>query len=225
MNKHRVKLLSVTVLAVVATSSAWEVGVSETTTDRVLTPPGKSLAERSATLAERVKLGYESYGLGPRLNSFLHRGSDRMLRCLAETGDAGAAMALWHRLAGEANLARMSEAEDVALEQYRLLGHTFLIHKTAARYASAAAEQCGRSDGELDRECLAANQNLPKAAVWFKLGERLGDPVSAVGFSKLGRYAKQDAQVADRNAELLLARTQPLPDATERYAYQCADSQ
>ena len=226
MNNHRVKLLTATVLAICATSSAWEVGVSQTTDDLVLTPPGKTLAERSATLAERVKFGYDSSGMGPRLNSSLHRGSDRLLRCLAGTGDAGAAKVLWHRLADDASLAGMAEAEDVALEQHRLVGHTFLIYETAARYARAAAQQCDRSDtGTIDKVCLAANQNLPKAAAWFKLGERLGDPVATTGFSRLDRRAKQDVQTATRDAEMLLAKTEPLPDAVERYAYQCSDLQ
>jgi hypothetical protein len=144
---------------------------------------------------------------------------------LAGTGDAGAAKVLWHRLADETSLAGMAEAEDVALEQYRLVGHTFLIHETAARYARAAAQQCVSSDGTTDKACFAANQNVPKAAAWFKLGERLGDPVATMGFSKLDKRAKQDVQTAARDAEMLLAKTEPLPDAVERYAYQCGDIQ
>jgi hypothetical protein len=120
----------------------------------------------------------------------------------------------------------MPDAEDIAMEQYRLLGHTFLIYETASRYARAAAQQCARSDdGTIDKACLAGNQNTSKAAAWFKLGERLGDPVATMGFSKLDKRAKQHVQTAAGDAEMLLAKTEPLPDAVERYAYQCSDLQ
>lgn len=183
----------------------------------------KTPAEESATLAERMKFGYESYGLGVRLPPYLHQVGDQTLRCLAGTGDAGAAKALWSRLTdgNDKKLTRMPEAEEIALGQYRLIGHTILINGNAQRYSSAATKECAGLDGSLDRECLARNANFHKAAAWYKLGEKLGDPVCTRGLFKLAMHARLDAQAADHHAEALLVKTQPSPNAVETYAYQC----
>ncbi len=217
-----IKALSITMVAICATGFAQQPDGGQSASATPL-PPGKSPAERSATLTERVKFGYESDGWGSRLNSSLHRASDEQLRCMAATGDAGAAKTLCGRLAdgADARLTRVPEAEEVALEQYRLNGHTFLIYMTAGRYRSAAEDECGFPD----KGCLVGNVNFQKSAAWYRLGEKLGDPVSAFGLKQLQRLAKPDVEIVERDAEALLVKTQPVPDAVETYAYQCRDGQ
>jgi hypothetical protein len=92
---------------------------------------------------------------------------------------------------------------------------------TAGRYLTAATDECGLSN----KECLVGNANFQKSAAWYKLGEKLGDPVSALGFTHLQKLAHPDLEIVERDAEALLANTQPLADAVDRYAYQCRDGQ
>jgi len=218
-----IPLLTASVIATCATALAQDPDPSQAAAELAFVLPFKTPAEESSTLAQRVKLGYESYGIGVRLPPYLHQISDKLLRCMAGTGDAGAAKALWFRWAGDADkaLTHMPEAEEIALEQYGLIGHTFLIHETAARYRRAATDDCGGSD----RECVAGDANFHKAGAWYKLGEKLGDPVSARGFDRLQKLAQPDVDAAERDAEALLVNTRPLPDAVERYAYQCREGQ
>ncbi|MGH8252223.1 MAG: hypothetical protein ACREVI_16280 [Steroidobacteraceae bacterium] len=221
----RIAMLTASVLAICAAALAQDPDPSQSATDQAFVTPIKSPAEQYVTLAERMKFGYESFGLGVRLLSYLHQIGDQTLRCLAGTGDSGAAKALWFRLtAYEKKLTHMPEAEEIAREQYRLIGHTILINETAASYMHAATEECMRMDA-LDGVCLSGNANFRKAAAWYKLAEKLGDPVSARGLTKLAMYANVDAQAADRDAEALLVKTQSLPDVVETYAYQCRDGQ
>lgn len=216
------RLLTASVIATCATALAQDPDPSQAAADASY-PFIKTPAEESATLAERVKFGYGSNGMGVVLIPLLHQLSGQLLRCMAGTGDAGAARALWFRWADaeDKRFTHMTEAEELAVEQYRLIGHTILIHDTAARYSHAATEECEDLDGNLDRTCMARNANFQKAAAWYKLGEKLGDPVCARGFDRLRRLANPDVNAADGDAEALLVRTQPAPDAVERYAYQC----
>ena len=143
-----------------------------------------------ATLAERIKFGYDAHGYGPRLNAALHQMAESDLRAAAGSGDAGAATELWQRLKGdgddwERDLARMPEAEALALDLARLTGYTYLIFATAGRYRGVDEQ---------------------KSAAWYKLGEKLGDPVSAYMFRKVSARPQLDAEAVERDAEALLAR-------------------
>jgi len=104
-------------------------------------------------------------------------------------------MALWCRLAdsSDMSLTRMAEAEEIALEQVRLIGHTFLIYMTAGRYRAGAEDQCGLPDSE----CRAANANFQRAAAWYRLGE-----------SSVIRYARWDSRnQAGTQSQTLRRRT------------------
>jgi len=214
------RLMTATAIATCSAALAQDPDPRPRVTDSYPFLPFKTPAEEVATLAERVKFGYESNGMGRRLNESLYRVSEPVLRCMAGTGDAGAAKVLWGHLADAADtqLTRMPEAEEIALEQYRLIGHTLLIYETAARYNHAASDECG----DLRNTCLTGSANFHKAAAWYKMGEKLGDPVSARGSSRLARYANPaDIDAAERDAEELIVKTRPLPDAVETYVYQC----
>ena len=218
--------LTAAVLITCSTALAQDSARGQTPSDDTYVIGVKTQAEMSATLAERMKFGYESYGLGRRLAPYLHQMSEDTLRCLARTGDAGAAMALFSRLTdgNDRNLTRLPEAEEIALEQYRLVGHTILINQTAQRYSFAATEQCTK-EANLDKTCVRGNPNFHKAAAWYTLCEKLGDPVCTAGLLKLALYGDVDNRAADIDSEALLPRTQPAPDTVETYAYQCRKNQ
>jgi hypothetical protein len=145
-----------------------------------------------ATLLERIRFGYEAYGYGPRLNMALHQASEAELHTMASHGDAGAATELWQRLKGSGpdyvnDLSRMTEAEDVAIEQARVLGQTYLIAMTAQRYLDVDPQ---------------------KAAAWYRLGEKLGDPVCAYGLKRAGRLSKIDPDLVEQESAVLQSRVE-----------------
>jgi hypothetical protein len=154
-------------------------------------PAPKPNSVLHATLAERIKFGYDAHGYGPRLNSALRQMDESALRAAAATGDAGAATELWHRLRCDSDdaqlaLARMPEAESLALQLARLTGYTYLIYANGSRYQAADSD---------------------KAAAWYRLGEKLGDPVCAHAFRQLAARRQLDLQVVERDAEALRAHT------------------
>ncbi len=168
---------------------AQESSTDQSAADAALTPPGKSLAQMHASLLERIKFGYEAYGSGPRMNAYLHRASDEQLRTMARDGDAGAAVLLWQRLSGDdLDTSRMPDAEEIALEQARLIGHTYLVHLTAQRYLDVEPQ---------------------KAAAWYRLCERLRDPVCAFRFQRVSKIAGLNLDTAERDADSLMARVSP----------------
>ena len=154
--------------------------------------PTGNIALLHASLEERLKLGYGVDGWGPRGSPELYNKTENELRAMADAGDASAAHFLWTYYQGEGETSdlstvRIAEMEELALDQFRRTGQTFLIYLVALRYQDVPGYQTA-------------------TAAWYSLGAELGDPVCVHKAKRIQSEYEVDRSLVDSQVEELLGR-------------------